>query len=58
MNFPQIMYKAKNVGVENAPRERSSNASGFECQPKQPEVVYFQTKTTQLVKKTHLFSWR
>ena len=49
------MFKAKNVGVRNAPRERSSNASAFECQSKQPEEAYFQTKTTELVQNKTIF---
>ena len=36
-------------------REGSSNASGFECQAKQTEVVYFHTKTTQLVQNKTTF---
>ena len=61
-NFPKIMYKAKNVVVQiwkvqpSGAREWSSNASGFECQLcKQTEVVYFQTKTTQLVQNKTTF---
>ena len=36
-------------------REGSPNASGFECQSKQIEVVYFQTKITQLVQNKTTF---
>jgi len=36
-------------------REGSSNASGFECQSKQTEVAYFQTKTMQLVQNKTTF---
>ena len=36
-------------------REVSPIASGFECQSKQIEVVYFQTKITQLVQNKTTF---
>ena len=36
-------------------REVSSNASGFECQSKQTEVVHFQTKITPLVQNKTTF---
>ena len=36
-------------------REVSSNASGFECQPKQTKVVHFQAKITPLVQNKTTF---
>jgi len=50
------MYKSKNVGVYCKERSHVKVARTqviskirFECQSKQIEVVYFQTKITQLV---------
>ena len=48
-------------GLRTLAREGSSNATGFECPIvrlcKQTEMVYFQTKTTQLVQNKTTFNW-
>jgi len=50
------MYKAENVGVKNARTWRKLERKWFRMSFKQSEVVYFQTKTTQLFQNKTTFT--